>query len=86
MAGLQVNFRLDEDVLVRLDRLADLRRRSRGWLIQEAIAQYLDQELWHAESVSLAITQADSGQTRPISSVMTDVRSYIAQQAEAKVA
>ena len=39
-----VAIKIDEDIKVRLKRLADARQRTSHWLMREAIAQYVDRE------------------------------------------
>jgi predicted transcriptional regulator len=38
------SLKLDADVKARLQRLAEVRRRSSHWLMREAIEQYIDRE------------------------------------------
>jgi len=41
---MPTSIKLDPEMKSRLDRLANIRRRSRHWIMQEAIQRYLDQE------------------------------------------
>ncbi len=59
------SIRLDEEKITRLDRLAAAMDRSRSWVINQAIEQYLDHEEWFAEAVNEGIAAADRGELVP---------------------
>jgi len=46
MTWKTVSVRIDENKLKRLDKLARITRRSRAWLINEAVDRYLSYEEW----------------------------------------
>jgi predicted transcriptional regulator len=43
-AARPVAIKIDEDIKVRVKRLADARQRTPHWLMREAITQYIDRE------------------------------------------
>jgi predicted transcriptional regulator len=57
-----VSFRLDADKVDALDTLAKALDRDRTYLLNEAVAAYLDVQQWQLEHLSAAIKQADTGQ------------------------
>jgi predicted transcriptional regulator len=57
-----VSFRLDSDKVSALDALAKAVDRDRTYLLNEAVAAYLDVQQWQLEHVKAAIRQADAGQ------------------------
>ena len=59
------SFRLDESKIARLDRLASAIDRSRSWVVNQAIDQYLDHEEWFAEAVKEGVAAADRGDLVP---------------------
>ncbi len=59
------SIRLDEEKIARLDRFAAAMDRSRSWVINQAIEQYLDHEEWFAEAVEDGIAAADRGDLVP---------------------
>ncbi len=59
------SFRVDARMIARLDRLAAAIDRSRSWVINQAIEQYLDHEEWFAEAVNEGIAAADRGELVP---------------------
>lgn len=56
-----ISFRLDEDKVEALDRLAEALDRDRTYLLNEAVAAYLDLQRWHIEQIEKGIRQADAG-------------------------
>jgi RHH-type transcriptional regulator, rel operon repressor / antitoxin RelB len=56
-----ISFRLDEDKVEALDSLAEVLDRDRSYLLNEAVAAYLEVQRWHIEQVERGIRQADAG-------------------------
>jgi len=53
--------RLDEDVLRDLDRLAEKTDRSRNWLVNQAVQDYVTVNAWQLERIEGGIAAADRG-------------------------
>ena len=56
-----VTVRLPLKVKKRLDSLADATARSRSWLAQDALIQYLDLNEWQIREIEAGIREADAG-------------------------
>lgn len=56
-----VSFRLDSDKVHALDMLAETLDRDRTYLLNEAVAAYLDIQEWQIEHIKASIRQADAG-------------------------
>jgi predicted transcriptional regulator len=56
-----VTFRLDDDKLQFLDRLAKSMDRDRSYLINQAVDGYLEVRRWHIEEIKNAVAEADAG-------------------------
>ena|SRR5688572_19197126 len=69
------SIRLDDDLLARLDRLAGALDRPRAWLIEQAIARYLDEQSWQVEAISEALDEYRTRRAgvRPHDSVMAQM-------------
>ena len=61
MAGKTASVRMEEEKLARLDKLARITKRSRGWLINDAVDRYLSYEEWFIKAVEEGIQDADAG-------------------------
>jgi RHH-type rel operon transcriptional repressor/antitoxin RelB len=57
-----VSFRLDSDKVEALDALAEALDRDRTYLLNEAVAAYLDVQEWQVQHIKTSIRQADAGQ------------------------
>ena len=55
------SVRLDEELCKKLDRLGELEDRPRAWLIQQAIARYVEEELPEVEAIKEALDEYESG-------------------------
>ncbi len=62
MAKGAVSVRIDEDKINELDQLAELNKRDRSFLINEAIDLYLDVNKWHIERIKAGLKQAKAGE------------------------
>ncbi len=71
------SFRLDQSKIARLDGLAAAMDRSRSWVINQAIEQYLDHEEWFAGAVEEGIAAADRGDLVPHEDAVTAARNRI---------
>jgi predicted transcriptional regulator len=56
-----VSFRMDGEKVEALDTLAEALDRDRTYLLNEAVAAYLDVQRWHIEQIERGIRQADTG-------------------------
>ena len=57
-----ISFRLDADRVGALDCLAEALDRDRSYLLNEAVAAYLDVQQWHIDQIKAGIRQADAGE------------------------
>jgi predicted transcriptional regulator len=56
-----ISFRIDSDKVDALDVLAKALDRDRTYLLNEAVAAYLDVQKWQLEHIKASIQQADAG-------------------------
>ena len=61
------SVRLSEDLTLRLDELAVATDRSRGWLIEQAITRFVDEESWQVAAIREALTDYQAGRMTLIS-------------------
>ena len=64
--GAVLSVRLDTKLKRRLDRLARASDRTNSWLVQDAIAAYLDTQEWQVEAIGEAVKSADAHPERTI--------------------
>jgi len=56
-----ISFQIDSDKMDALDALAKALDRDRAYLLNEAVAAYLDLQQWQLERIKASIKQADAG-------------------------
>ena len=62
MSTRAFSVRADSEKVRRLDRLAEQRDRSRNFLVNQAINQFLELHAWQDDRVQAGIRAADQGQ------------------------
>lgn len=68
--------RMDEDILGRIDGLATELKRSRSWVIKEAIERFLDYEEWYVQEVRKGIDEVSRGEIATPEEVKGRFRKY----------
>lgn len=63
MSGKVASVRMGEEKLQRIDKLAKTTNRSRGWLINQAVDQYLEYEEWYLKAVEAGMEDVKVGRT-----------------------
>ena len=71
-----VSFRLDADKVSALDTLAEAQDRDRTYLLNEAVAAYLDVQQWQIEQIHKSLRQADAGEGIPHSKLKKTARNW----------
>ena len=56
-----MTIRLDDEIKVRLDRLAESTRRSKSFLAAEAIRVFVENNEWQVAEIRTALKEADAG-------------------------
>ncbi len=56
-----MTLRLEDDVKMRLDKLADATQRSKSFLAAEAIREYVENNEWQIREVKAALKEANAG-------------------------
>jgi predicted transcriptional regulator len=74
--------RLGDDLAARLDRLAASLDRPKAWVIEQAIARYVEQEAWQLEAIAEALTEYRQGNStiRPHNQVVGQLEARIREQ------
>ena len=54
--------RIDDDILGRIDSLANALSRSRSWVINQAIKRFLDYEEWFVQEVKDGLREIERGE------------------------
>lgn len=62
MNSAVMTIRLNDQLKIRLDKLAEVTHRSKSFLAAEAISKYLEIQEWQVKEIKAAILEADSEQ------------------------
>lgn len=68
-----MTIRLSPDLKDKLDRLARITRRSKSFLVVEAISAYVDRELEIVEGIQRGLADVRAGRTVPHEQVVAEV-------------
>lgn len=61
MPDKPLSLRLDAATLKKLDKLADATQRSRSFLLNEAVKDYLSLNEWQVQEIQKGLKEADAG-------------------------
>jgi len=61
MPSLPITTRLDKDTIERLEKLADATKRSKSFLVAEAVDKYLREQEWQVDAIKEGVLQAEKG-------------------------
>ncbi len=78
------SIRLSDELANRLDQLASALDRPRAWLIEQAIARYVEQEAWQIGAITEALTEYRKGgaSLRPHDEVMGRLEARVRARAD----
>ncbi len=72
--------RTDPDIVHQLDHMADSLDRSRNYLVNQAIKEYLQTHAWQIEKISQGITAADQGELIRHDEMMQEIEDLIEEK------
>ena len=82
MAGSTITIRTSAEVVAAITRLAESMNRSRNWVIEAALRNYLDTQAWQVEGIREALAQADADELGTHEDVFSGLRAKIDNQNE----
>ena len=73
MSNATITIRTDADLAGKVAALASAMDRSRNWVIEEALRQYVETQAWQIEGIKAAIDSLDRGESIPHERVMDEM-------------
>jgi predicted transcriptional regulator len=61
MPSLPITTRLDKETIEKLERLAHATKRSKSFLVAEAVDRYLHEQDWQVSAIKDGLQQAENG-------------------------
>jgi predicted transcriptional regulator len=82
MAGSTITVRTDPEISAKIAALAQVMDRSRNWVIEEALKQYIETQAWQIEGIKQAQASLAQGEGIPFDEVMSEMDALIEQKAK----
>jgi predicted transcriptional regulator len=73
MAGSTITIRTDPEIAAKIAALAQAMDRSRNWIIEEALKQYIETQAWQIEGIRQAQASLAQGEGIAFEDVMAEV-------------
>ncbi len=80
MATEAFTVRTDPDIVHQLDHMADSLDRSRNYLVNQAIKEYLQTHAWQIEKVTQGMAAADRGELVEHDQLMLEIEEMIVEK------
>lgn len=77
MSSTTITIRTDDDLAGKVAALASSMDRSRNWVIEEALRQYVETQAWQIEGIKVAIASLDRGEGIPHEQVMAEMEALL---------
>ncbi|MDY0039867.1 MAG: CopG family ribbon-helix-helix protein [Desulforhabdus sp.] len=77
MSNTTITIRTDPELAGKLAAIASAMDRSRNWVIQEALRQYVDTQMWQIKGIKAAIASLDEGEGIPHEQVMAEAQALL---------
>jgi predicted transcriptional regulator len=84
MATEAFTVRAESDLVHQLDHLADSLDRSRNYLVNQALKEYLKHHAWQIEKITQGIEAADRGELVDHDDMMREMEDLIEEKAKSK--
>ena len=81
MAGSTITVRTDPEISAKIAALAQVMDRSRNWVIEEALKQYIETQAWQIEGIKQAQASLSQAEGIPFESVMDEMEALIEEKA-----
>jgi len=83
MAAKSITIRTEPDVVEKLSALAKSMDRSRNWVIEDALKQYLEQQARYVEGIEQAMASLERGEGIAHEDLMAEMDALIEEKARA---
>jgi len=82
MAGSTITVRTDPEISAQIAALAHAMDRSRNWVIEDALKQYLATQAWQIKGIQQAQAALARGEGIPFEEVMDEMDTLIEEKAK----
>ncbi len=81
MASNTITIRTDPEITQKIEALAMAMNRSRNWVIEDALKQYIETQAWQIEGIKEAMAAMDRGEGIAYEDVMAEMEALIEKEA-----
>ncbi|HOW80522.1 MAG TPA: ribbon-helix-helix protein, CopG family [Verrucomicrobiota bacterium] len=82
MAGSTITVRTNPEISAKIAALAQVMDRSRNWVIEEALKQYIETQAWQIEGIQQAQAALARGERIPFEDVMDEMDALMEEKAK----
>jgi predicted transcriptional regulator len=82
MAGSTITIRTDPEISAKIAALAQAMDRSRNWVIEEALKQYIETQAWQIEGIKQAQASVARGEGVSFEDAMEEIEALIKEKIE----
>jgi predicted transcriptional regulator len=72
-----ITIRTNPELAEKIAAIASAMERSRNWVIEEALKQYVEAQVWQIEGIKAAIASLDKGDGIPHEQVMAEAEALL---------
>ena len=83
MGNQTITIRTESDTVEKISSIAQAMDRSRNWVIEDALKQYIDQQAWYIEGIQKAQASLEAGQGIPHEEIMAEISELINEKIKA---
>jgi|APFre7841882630_1041343.scaffolds.fasta_scaffold03945_4 predicted transcriptional regulator len=80
MADSTITIRTNPEIAKKITALAEAMERSRNWVIEDALKQYIEMQVWQIEGIKDAMAAMDRGQGIAHEDVMVEMDALIEEK------
>ncbi len=77
MPHTTITIRTNSELAAKIAAIAAAMERSRNWVIEEALKQYVEAQAWQIEGIKTAIASLDGGEGIPHEQVMAEAETLL---------
>ena len=77
MSNQSITIRTERNTVDKISAIAKAMDRSRNWVIEDALRQYIDQQAWYIEGIQQAQASLTAGKGVPHAQVMAEISELI---------
>ncbi len=77
MSNQTITIRTESNTVKKIGAIARAMDRSRNWVIEDALKQYIDQQAWYLEGIQQAQASLEAGKGIPHEELMAEISELI---------